>query len=155
MDVLQDLFEDLAVAGLLGAGALEVSEVGALAAGSDVLQVRSAAESAGDAAQDHGAHGGVAGESEAGLAKVAGGLDVERVETFRAIDRQKPHAAVALHADVRHGRSPARAIVPGRLAGTRWNSLRSRSIRTFMSAIAPVSSGPQAVSSIHSWCAKA
>ena len=76
----------------------------------DVLQVRAAAEDAGDAAQDHGAHGGVAGEQEAGLAEVAGRFDVERVEALGAIDREQSDGAVALHADVRHGRPPAAAI---------------------------------------------
>ena len=141
MDVLQDLLEDLAVTRRRGAAALQITEVGELAARPDRLQICSAAEDAGGAAEDDHAHGGVASEEEPGLAKVASRRDVERIEPVGAIDREESDAALAFDADVRHGcAAMARA-------GVRSSA---RPAFEHTSAIAPVRRGPHAVASIHS-----
>ena len=100
MDVLEDLLEDLAVAGRGGRGRPGGSRVRAVAARADVLEVGAAAEDAAGAAQHDGADGRVAGAAEPGLAEVPRRLDVQRVEALAAVDGDDADRAVALDADV-------------------------------------------------------
>ncbi len=100
MDVLQDLFEDLAVSAGRRAAGLEVTEVRAVSSGPDVLQVGAAAEDASLAAQDDRADFRIARELQPGLAEVPRRRDVQGVEALPAVDRQDADGAVRLDADV-------------------------------------------------------
>ena len=85
MDVFQNLFEPLAIAPARGSGR-EIAGVTAIGAVADELEVRAAAEHAGQAPQHHDADAVVARALQTGAAKVLRGGDVQRVEARRPID---------------------------------------------------------------------
>jgi hypothetical protein len=101
VDVLEDLLEDLPVAfiGLSGFW-LQVTKVAAVAAITYVFQVSAAAEDAAVSAKDDGANIAIPRELKTCSSEVLRCLDVERVETFAARDRQDAYGSFALDSDV-------------------------------------------------------
>ena len=104
MDVLEDLLEQLAVALVVAAACFrcEITQVGGVPAGADVLQIGAAAEDSAGAANYNGAHAVVARELQPRLAQVLRGCDIERVEPLGAVDRDDADPVVALHFDMLH-----------------------------------------------------